>query len=404
VRWASSISDAEEFGAAVEQAAHELHLQLDERPADLVLVFATREHQYRWHELPAELRERFPGAVVLGCSGAGVLADGRELETAPGLALAAAELPGVELTPFHLPAERTPDPPDPGDDPADERARWNRALGLSEGPDPHLILLPDPFTWSGPELLAGLDRAYPKGVKLGGLCSGGSRPGEHRLFCERSAHHRGMVGVALRGNLEIDAIVAQGCRPIGSPMFVTRHQEQVIFELDGRPAVEVLQRLFDELSPAERAKARHSLFLGVVMDPLREVYDQGDFLVRNLVGVDPQSGAIGTAAQLHQNAVVQFHLRDAETSAAELRQLLSEHAEARRKDPSQAALLFSCLGRGETLFGQPDHDSNLVREQLGAHLPLAGFFGNGEIGPIAGHTYIHGYTTALMLFRPAKMV
>lgn len=385
---------------AVEQATDELRQQLDGSPADLVLVFAARGHQQRWHELPSVLGERLPGAVILGCSGGGVLANGRELEGATGMAMAAARLPGVELTPFHLPAERTPDPPDPRDDPTDERARWNRALGLPDGPDPHLLLLPDPFTWSGPELLDGLDRAYPSGAKIGGLSSGGGRPGEHRLFCGRSSHHRGMVGVAMRGELEVDTVVAQGCRPIGAPMFVTRHQERIIFELDGRPAVEVLQSLFDSLTPPERVNARHSLSLGVVMDPLREVYDQGDFLIRNLVGVDPQSGAIGTAADLHTNAVVQFHLRDAETSTSELRQLLRAHNEARRSDPSLGALLFSCLGRGQGLYEEPDHDSSLVREQLGADLPLAGFFCNGEIGPIRGHTYMHGYTSALMLFRP----
>lgn len=402
MRWASSISDASELDAAVEQTTAELRRRLHDQAPDLLVVFITREHQLRWHELPDMLHASFPEAVLIGCSGAGVLADGRELEGVPGLALAGAVLPGVELTAFHLPAERTPDPAEPGDDPSAERARWNHALGLADGPDPHLILLPDPFTWSGPELLDGLDRAYPSGVKLGGLCSGGGRPGEHRLFCRRSAHHRGMVGVALRGNLEVDAIVAQGCRPIGTPMFVTRHQDRVMFELDGRPAVEVLQRLFDELSPAERVKAQHSLFIGIVMDPQREVYDAGDFLVRNLVGVDPQSGAIGTAAQLHKNAVVQFHLRDAETSAADLRALLEEHARRRRGDPSLGVLLFSCLGRGRGLYEQPDHDSSLVRELLGARLPIVGFFGNGEIGPVAGRTHMHGYTSSLMLFRPAR--
>lgn len=403
MRWASGISDAADFDAAVEQAASELEQQLDDR-VDLLLAFISRDHQHRWHELPERLRGRFSSAVILGCSGAGVLADGRELEGVPGLALAGASLPGVELTTFHLAAERTPDPAEPGDDPADERARWNHALGLDDGPDPHVILLPDPFTWTGPELLDSLDRAYPSGVKLGGLCSGGRRSGEHRMFCQRSSHHRGMVGVAMRGNLEVDAIVAQGCRPVGAPMFVTRHQERVIFELDGRPAVEVLERLFDELSPSDRVKARHSLFLGIVMDPRREVYDAGDFLVRNLVGVDPQSGAIGTAAQLHKNAVVQFHLRDAETSANDLRALLSEHARLRRRDPSVGVLLFSCLGRGVGLYGEADHDSTLIREQLGASLPIAGFFGNGEIGPVAGRTHMHGYTSALMLFRASPMV
>lgn len=414
VRWSSSISEEGDFEVAVARACDELHQQLDGESADLVLVFASSEHEHHCHELPAALAARFEGALVLGCSGSGVLANGRELEGVPGLALAAAQLPGVELTGFHLPAERTPDPPDDGDDPADERKRWNHALGLRDGPDPHLLLFADPFTWSGPELLDGLDRAYPTGVKIGGLCSGGARPGEHRLFCDRSTHHRGMVGVAMRGNLEIDAVVAQGCRPIGVPMFVTRHQEQVIYELDGRPAVEVLQRLFDTLSPAERAKARNSLFIGVVMDPLREVYDQGDFLVRNLVGVDPHSGAIGTAAQLHPNAVVQFHLRDAETSAAELRELLSDHAQRHRDEPSVGALLFPCVGRGNGLYAKPDHDSALTRELLGAELPLAGFFCNGEIGPIGpgsgsissggARTFLHGYTSALMLFRPARMV
>jgi small ligand-binding sensory domain FIST len=402
VRWASSISDASELDAAVEQTTAELTRRLHDQQPDLLIVFITREHQMHWHELPAKLHARFPEAVLIGCSGSGVLADGRELEGVPGLALAGAVLPDVELTAFHVPAERTPDPVEPDDDPAAERARWNHALGLADGPDPHLILLPDPFTWSGPEVLDGLDRAYPAGVKLGGLCSGGGRPGEHRLYCQRAAHHRGMVGVALRGNLEVEAIVAQGCRPIGTPMFVTRHQDRVMFELDGRPAVEVLQRLFDELSPTERVKAQHSLFLGIVMDPQREVYDAGDFLVRNLVGVDPQSGAIGTAAQLHKNAVVQFHLRDAETSAADLRALLSNHAQRHRGTPSVGVLLFSCLGRGQGLYEQPDHDSGLVRELLGSRLPIAGFFGNGEIGPVAGRTHMHGYTSSLMLFRPAR--
>lgn len=402
VRWASSISDAGDFDAALERATADLRRQLGGQAPDLLIVFATREHQSRWHELPSKLSEAFPNAVLIGCSGAGVLADGRELEGVAGLALAGAVLPDVQLTAFHLPSERTPDPADPSDPPGTERDRWNRALGLDDGPDPHLILLPDPFTWSGPELLDALDRAYPNGVKLGGLCSGGGRPGEHRLFCQRSAHHRGMVGVALRGNVEVDAIVAQGCRPIGVPMFVTRHQERVIFELDGRPAVEVLQRLFDELTPLERVKAQHSLFIGIVMDPNREVYDAGDFLVRNLVGVDPNSGAIGTAAQLHKNAVVQFHLRDAETSAADLRTLVGGHARARRQDSSAGVLLFSCLGRGQGLYGQPDHDSSVVRELLGARVPIVGFFGNGEIGPVAGRTHMHGYTSSLMLFRPAR--
>jgi small ligand-binding sensory domain FIST len=396
VRWASGISTANELSTAVEQASDELERQLEGADCDLLLLFVTPQHRGRWHELPSALRDRFPRAVVVGCSGGGVLGDGRELEQSAGLALAGASLPGVELTPFHLPAERTPDPAEPGDDPTVERANWNHALGLADGPDPHVILLPDPFTWAGPELLESLDRAYPRGIKIGGLSSGGARPGEHRLFCERSAHHRGMVGVALRGTIEFDAVVAQGCTPIGVPMFVTRHQQQVIFDLDGRPAVEVLQRLFEELDDRDRARARNSLLLGVVMDPQREVYNRGDFVIRDLVGVDPQSGALATATPLYKNAVVQFHLRDADTARAEMHELMA--AKARGPTPA-AALLFSCLGRGRGLYGQPNHDSELIREHLGAELPVAGFFCNGEIGPVTGRTHLHGYTSAMVLVR-----
>jgi small ligand-binding sensory domain FIST len=396
VRWASSISDADELSAALEQASDELERQLSSSSCDLVLVFVTPQHRSRWHEIPATLRDRFPGALVLGCSAAGVIGDGRELEQSAGLSLAGACLPGVELTPFHLPAERTPDPAEPDDDPEAERARWNHALGLADGPDPHLLLFADPFTWSGPELIEGLDRAYPGGVKVGGLASGGARPGEHRLFCERSAHHRGMVGVALRGALELDAVVSQGCTPIGAPMFVTRHQQQVIFDLDGRPAVEVLQQLFESLDDRDRARARHSLLLGVVMDRHREIYDRGDFVIRDLVGVDPQSGALATGTPLYKNAVVQFHLRDAATSAADLHELMA--AKTRRPAPA-AALLFSCVGRGRGLYGRANHDSEVIREQLGDALPIVGFFGNGEIGPVGGRTHLHGYTSAILLVR-----
>lgn len=384
------------MAVAVEQACDQIERQLDGASCDLLLVFVTPQHRAHWHALPAALRDRFPHALVLGCTGAGVIGDGRELEQCAGLSLAGASLPGVELTPFHVPAERTPDPLGPDEDPLAERERWNHALGLTEGPDPHLLLLPDPFTWPGPELLEGLDRAYPKGVKVGGLSSGGARPGEHRLFCERSAHLRGMVGVAMRGAIELDATVAQGCTPIGVPMFVTRHQQQVIFDLDGRPAIEVLQRLFESLDDRDRARARNSLLLGVVMDPQREIYDRGDFLVRDLVGVDPQSGALATATPLYKNAVVQFHLRDAETSAADLR----ERVAAKAKDPRPAAaLLFSCVGRGRGLYGRANHDSAVLREQLGAALPIVGFFCNGEIGPVIGRTHLHGYTSAMLLVR-----
>lgn len=402
MHWASSNSEAQDLELAVLLAGNELDAQLGDAQPDLVLAFVSAEHRSRWHQLPERLRERWPKAVVVGCSAGGVLAKGEELEGRAGLALAGASLPGVELTPFHLDSGLD----ELADTSHDLRARTLAKLGLGEGPDPHLLIFPDPFTWSGPGLLDTLDRAFPRGVTIGGLASGGARPGDHRLFCDRSVHLRGLVGLALRGNLELDAVVAQGCRPVGQPMFVTRHHRNVIAELDGRSALEALQELFESLDPEDRVLARHSLFLGMIVGrggaPV-ELHGRGDFLIRNLIGVDPQTGSLAVAAPIVPNAVVQFHLRDAQTAAAELDDLLDDHARAQAEPPS-AALLFSCLGRGQALYGRPHHDSQALHARFGESLPIAGFFCNGEIGPIGGRTHVHGYTSAIALIRSSTMI
>ncbi|HTM19139.1 MAG TPA: FIST C-terminal domain-containing protein, partial [Kofleriaceae bacterium] len=192
-------------------------------------------------------------------------------------------------------------------------------------------------------------------------------------------------------------VVAQGCRPIGAPLFATRAEGNLIHELDGTPAVEVLESLYSELPARDQALFRTSLFIGVVMDERREVYRQGDFLVRNLIGIDARSGALAVSARLRANAVVQFQLRDADTSAADLQALL----DARDGDAPAGALLFSCMGRGEMLYGRPHHDAEMFRARVGA-VPLGGFFCNGEIGPVAGRTHLHGYTSSFALFRPRR--
>ena len=208
-------------------------------------------------------------------------------------------------------------------------------------------------------------------------------------------HRTGLVGVALAGNIEVETIVAQGCRPIGEPMFITKCQGNLLWELDGVSAVKVLEDLYESLDPGDQELARHSLFLGIVMSEQQQEYRQGDFLIRNVVGMDADRGVLAVGAALHESSVVQFHLRDAKTSAADLEQLLARQEGLAQP---QGALLFSCLGRGVYLYGRPDHDTDAFRRHMG-DVPLGGFFCNGEIGPVHGTTFLHGYTSSFGLFR-----
>ena len=202
----------------------------------------------------------------------------------------------------------------------------------------------------------------------------------------------------LRGNVVMDTIVAQGCRPIGEPLFVTWAEENILCQIDGRRATEVLSELYDSLSESDRELFRSSLFLGVVMNEGQQVYEQGDFLIRNVIGMDPDSGVLAVGERLSNGQVVQFHLRDALTSATDLEIMLERCKQDLGGSNPEGALLFSCLGRGEQLYGVADHDSRMIAEQLG-QLPIGGFFCNGEIGPVGGRSFLHGYTSSIAVFR-----
>lgn len=392
MRWASAISTAERFEFALEDALASIATQLEGTPPDLVFLFATPaygEHLARAH---LHVRERLGGPRLIGCVAAGVLGDGREVERGPALSVTAAILPGVEIHAFHVAAEALPDAHDDTD-------VWRERLGTSLGGSPHFILLPDPFTCDVERLLRGLDYAFPDSAKVGGLPSGGTQPGQTTLWVDDQLHDGGLVGVMLEGNISVDAIVAQGCRPIGNPMFVTRSERNVIYEIDGRRPDELLNELYEQLAESDRQLMRTSLFLGLASVDARQVYRHGDFLVRDIVGIDGAQGSITVAGHVQLGRVVQFHLRDAETSAADLDMLLRRYVS---DEPLPVGgLLFSCLGRGEGLYGAPDHDSQAFERIVGP-TPLGGFFCSGELGPVQGETHLLGYTSSFALFRPRR--
>ena len=245
----------------------------------------------------------------------------------------------------------------------------------------------------------GMDFAFPGATKVGGLASGATRQGGNALFLDGMVLRNGAIGLALDGNIAVDTVVAQGCRPIGRPMRISNSDRNMLLKLDEQVPMEVLRSLFQEASERDQQLLGNSLFLGVVMDELNDDPVQGDFLVRNVVGMDKSTGGLAIGEILKEGQLVQFHLRDADTSSGDLQSVLSRYADENRENDIPGALLFSCLGRGEYLYGKPNHDTDLFRDKLG-NVPLGGFFCNGEIGPVSGTTFLHGYTSSFGIFRP----
>jgi small ligand-binding sensory domain FIST len=391
MQWTSTLSREPGAAAAFGQAAAAIDAGLGDARADLLLVFASPHHAGELGAIAELAAQRFPSATVAGCGAGGVIGGAREAEEGPALSLTAASLAGVALAAFHVDMMGLPEDESPA-------GEWHALAGVEPQASPKLLLLVDPFTMDAGALVGGLDRAYPGAPKFGGLASGGRRPGENRLLLGGEVHRSGAVGVALSGRLAVDTVIAQGCRPIGKPMIVTRCRGGLLAELDGRPPLEVVRELHASLPSRDKELMQRSLFLGLDMRADRVEYDPGELLVRNLIGADQDTGTLAVGADLQPMQVVQFMLRDARTAEEDLRRLLERQRARGPRAPPAGALLFSCLGRGAGLFGAPDHDTALFEEQLGP-APLGGFFCNGEIGPVGGTTFVHGYTSAFALFR-----
>ncbi len=388
MKWKVVSSSGAEPAVCLERCIAQL--EAEEIQPDLLLVFAGQYGDWELEEAANRLGSRFPGAMQLGGTVDGLVAGGQEWERDGGLALVAAELPGVRLTPYQVDFENSISP----DAPPQE---WHQRFGP---PDTQAqIVLSDPFSFQVEPLLSGLDYAYADAVTAGGLVSGSPSSGRNALLIDGRVHHGGAVGLALAGNLRAESGVAQGCRPIGPPMVITECEQNGIFELDGEPASRALVQVLTALLPADRALARHHLFVGIGAHRFQLEYGPGDFLIRDVIGVEPERQMLVVGALVRKGQVLQFHLRDEAASRQDLEQVLGRCSERWGPRPPDGALLFSCVGRGEGLYRERSHDSQRFREAFG-EVPLGGFFGNGEIGQVGGSTYLHGYTSCFVLFGP----
>jgi small ligand-binding sensory domain FIST len=383
MRVGTGLSDALDSEAGATAAAREAMRGLGGAEADLALVFASGAHLAAPGEMLAAVHAELGPGALAGCGAGGVLGGGCELEGGTGVAVWAAALEGGGARSFHAIVRRQDD--------------VGVLDGMPEiGSGAAVIMLSDPYSFPTDAVLDGIANAAPGVPVLGGLSSARSPLGDAALFADARVVQEGAVGVCLNG-VELLPCVSQGAAPMGREMTVTAAEGNVIYELAGRPAVQAIEQTVAELPLQERALVAAGLLIGVVIDGGKPEYEQGDFLVRGVTGADPESGAITVGAVVTPGDVVRLHARDARSADEDLRRELRLRAAAMGGQRPAGALLFSCNGRGHGMFGARDHDARLVQTELSG-VPAAGFFAAGEIGPVGGRSFLHGFTATLAVF------
>ncbi len=360
---------------------------------DAGFLFVRPGAQTALSEIARVLREKVTIRHLVGCTGAGIIGNGEEIERQTAVALILGKLPAVKCLPFSLNQTQLEGLKSSED--------WYHYFEIFPTEKPVFIALPDPFSFDTGRFLEGLNSAYPDCPVIGGLASAASAPGENSLILNEEERSDGVVGVILTGNIRVDTVVSQGCRPIGETFIVTKAEGNIIHRLAGRPFMEILEGILNSLSVNDQALAREAIFLGIAMNEYSQDFKRGDFLIRGLIGIDfkTKSGVIADRIQAGQT--VQFHLRDALTAKDDLNALLSFHQAKAIAEKPKGALVFCCNGRGEHLFRTPNHDIGIIQNQIGP-IPAAGFFCAGEIGPVGQNNFLHGFTNSIALFYPRE--
>jgi small ligand-binding sensory domain FIST len=378
-RYAAALSVHPTPVEAAGEVAGEIIERFDGDAPDLLVCFASPHHVGAFEDIANGLRKLLEPAAMIGTTAVAIAGGAREIEDAPALSVFAARFATGALHTLALDAL-----------PADDGVV---ILGWPDTVEPRgtLLLLTDPYSFPTPQFLQLVNQQVPELTVVGGMASAAAGPGGNRLVADAHLGTSGAVAVLCSEDVPIRPVISQGCRPIGQPFTVTRAEQQLLYELGGQSAVQRLQDLVLAADEDERDLMRRGLHLGVAVDEHLLDFGRGDFLVRNLLGVDQTHGAVAVGDRLEIGQTVQFLVRDAASADEDLRVLL-EPAGA-----GAAALLFTCNGRGSRFFGTPDHDAALVETVLGS-VPLAGAFCAGEIGPVGGRNFVHGYTASVAVF------
>lgn len=382
--WAGDFDEA-----GLQKWAETLRSRLSAPHVDLGLVFMAPKFFPHAQQVLEILRVHAQIPLLIGCSSQGLIASGEEIEEHSGVSLGLYSLPGAELKAFHFAQEEVEEANGPG--------YWQLETGVEANQTNGWLVFIDPFHLDSESWLRGWNEAYAPLPVMGGLASGDFTEQRTQVYLNGEVFEEGGVALSIGGAVKLASVISQGCTPIGETWTLTKVDENIIHEIGNRPAYEVLAETFSHMTAGEQSVARGNLFIGLVVNEYLEDFHRGDFLIRNLLGADPNSGSIAVGALPRLGQTMQFQRRSAAAAMEDMSELLDRAGKKLRGETIYGACLCSCNGRGENLFGRPNHDAKSVQDQFGP-LGLAGFFCNGEIGPVGEKSFLHGFTASLALF------
>lgn len=372
-----------------QQWVEQLRAQFSKPVVGLGLVFigpAYQEHAVAIQEI---IKVHGRVRLLAGCSGTRLITGAEEIENHAGVVVGLYHLPGVELKACRFTQYQVAE--------SSGASYWHEQTGVGPNETNGWLVFADPFTLDAETWLEQWDQAFHPVPTVGGLASGDDQSTGTEVYLDGAVYDEGGVAVSVGGAVRIEALISQACTPIGETWTITKAEGNYIHRIGNRPAYQVLVDTFNALPREQKKLAEGNLLVGLVADEYKEEYHRGDFLIRNLLGGDPQSGILAVGARPRTGQSLQFHCRDAAAASSDLKSLLRGAREHLAGVNVYGACLCSCTGRGRNLFGIPNHDAAVVQQHLGP-IGLTGLFCNGEIGPAGGRACLHGHSASLALF------
>jgi small ligand-binding sensory domain FIST len=382
--WANDFDERE-----LQKWAENLRGELKAPKVSLGLIFMSPRYFPHAKQILEIVQVHAQVPLLAGCSSQSLIVGEREVEQNAGLTLALYAMPGADVKAFHFTQEQVEEANGPG--------YWPLETGIEPKQTNGWLAFIDPFHLDSETWLRTWNEAYAPLPVMGGLASGDYSEQLTQVYLSGEVYEEGGVAISIGGEVKMAGVTSQGCTPIGDTWTLTKVDENIIHEIGNRPAYEVLAETFNGLSAEEQKSARGNLFIGLVVNEYLDEFHRGDFLIRNLLGADPNSGSIAVGALPRLGQTVQFQRRSAAAATEDMNELLARTKSKLGEVKIYGGCLCSCNGRGQNMFGKPNHDAQMVQQRLGP-FGLAGFFCNGEIGPIGERNFLHGYTASLALF------